>query len=201
MRTRFPALALSLAGVLAIVWTTTSGASAGRAAPLRVSESQRLYKVTGATAEELRKQMHELGPVDKNGNHGDAYTECRTAWSYDYNPSASGCALGSIDVTVTFVFTFPKWEKPSSATTGLAKKWDAFVRALTAHEDGHRAIALDTANDIMLALRKLPPASTCEDLGLAANGEGQRLLREGEGRQQSYDSITGHGVTQGARLR
>jgi predicted secreted Zn-dependent protease len=160
-----------------------------------------LTKVTGGTVDELRKQMRDLGPVDKSGRHRDAYPDWHVDWSYRYDRSAGGCSLGSMNVTLTVVFTFPQWAKSSDAPASLVEKWDAFIRALTAHEDGHKSIALGTANDILLALGRLRQASTCEDLARTPNGEGQRLLREGEERHLRYDATTDHGATQGARLR
>jgi predicted secreted Zn-dependent protease len=73
------------------------------------------------------------------------------------------------------------------------------VAALRVHEDGHKQIALDAANDAIARVRS-ETVATCKDLNVYAKSAVDAATSIGNRRDQQYDAATRHGATQGARF-
>lgn len=158
------------------------------------------YQVTGATVDELRAQMDQLGRTDEFGHHWDAYTEWRVNWSYPYSTTGNNCTTGPVQVQVEITFIFPQWNTPDSASQDLIDKWDAYVAALRLHEDGHRKIAIEAGCEILQAMNALSTYSSCSELEQAANAVGENILEQYRQQETTYDQNTNHGATQGAHF-
>jgi predicted secreted Zn-dependent protease len=158
------------------------------------------YKIVGVTANDLRRQMDQLGPVDPFGNRHDAYTEWYVTWSYPNSLENGHCSTGPISVTVTITVTFPYWESPPDASQELIDKWTTYVGALQTHEAGHQQIAVETGREIRQTLSALPAYHSCSELEQAADTAGQNILVQFREKEKFYDQTTKHGATQGARF-
>jgi predicted secreted Zn-dependent protease len=154
------------------------------------------YDVVGASADELRAQLDWRYPTGRQ----DAYTDWWVQWGYDYAQTASGCSVRSLSVTVDVTITFPHWTPPGDVSPELEEQWRAYLAALRVHEDGHKRIALEAANEIATALSSLPVYPSCAKLERDADATGQRILERYRQQELTYDRETEHGDTQGARF-
>jgi predicted secreted Zn-dependent protease len=159
------------------------------------------YKITGNSVQELKAHMNELGPVDKNKRHHDAYTTWYVTWNFDCGNFGSASRAERIRVKVEVKYIFPKWEPPGNAPAELVKKWNVYTAALQKHEDGHRDIGLQAAREILDKLESLPSALSCQEVGRAVNETGQKILNLHRQTEVKYDLETRHGATQGALLK
>lgn len=153
------------------------------------------YRVAGSTADELRVQMDRSRP----GNF-DAHTEWYVSWSYPYSEAEGSCTTGPVTISVNITFTLPQWNTPANASEDLVDRWNAYLAALQVHEDGHKGIGIEAANEILQAMNALPAYRFCEELKQAADAAGERVLSEYRQREAIYDQTTNHGATQGARF-
>lgn len=172
--------------------------SAGVATPppdLSVFVDTVYYRVAGSTADELRVQMDRSRP----GNF-DAHTEWYVSWSYPYSVAEGSCSTGLVTIRVNITFTLPQWNTPANASEDLVDRWNAYLAVLQVHEDGHKGIGIEAANEILQAMNALPAYRFCEELKQAADATGERVLSEYRQREAIYDQTTNHGVTQGARF-
>jgi predicted secreted Zn-dependent protease len=158
------------------------------------------YEIVGATADDLRRQMDQLGPVDALGNRHDAYTEWYVDWSYPNSLENDHCSTGPISVTVAITATFPHWETPPDASPELVDRWTTYTRALKTHEAGHQQIAIEAGREIRQTLKGLPAYLSCSELEQAADAAGQNILDQFREKEKTYDQTTNHGATQGARF-
>jgi predicted secreted Zn-dependent protease len=158
------------------------------------------YEIVGATTDDLRRQMDQLGPVDVFGNQHDAYTEWYVTWSYPNSLENGHCSTGPISVTVTITATFPHWEAPPDAPQELVDKWTTYMRALQTHEAGHQQIAIEAGREIRQTLSGLPAYPSCSELEQVADAAGQDILARFRQKERTYDQATNHGATQGARF-
>ena len=171
---------------------------ASAAAPrVRLSVDSVQYRVLGASANALRDQVRQLGPVDRFGRWA-ASTRWDLKWSYPYDRVDGGCRPGPVSVELVVTYTLPRWDVAADAPAELVERWDRYVAALTRHEDGHRDIAVDAANAIVGAIEALPAHATCRRLERAADTAARDLVERYRGLQIAYDHSTGHGTTQGA---
>jgi predicted secreted Zn-dependent protease len=174
---------------------------AGAAAPrVRLSVDSVHYRVLGTSANALREQMRQLGPTDRFGRWA-ASTRWDLKWSYPYDRADGGCRSGPVSVDLAVTFTLPRWDAPADAPAELVERWDRYVAALSHHEEGHRDIAVDAANEIAGTIEAVPAHATCRQFERAADTAARSVVERYRGLQIAYDDATGHGATQGAVLR
>jgi len=185
----------------AVAPTPAAANAAGAAAGTRVSTvgHEQYYDIDGASAGALRDQIHRLGPRDGSGRAGDALTIWSTEASYATSPSADGCALRNIQVTLELMLTLPRWTPPSTAAPRLLESWRTYLQHLKLHEAGHRAIAERTARALAATLAGLR-APTCDELWATASSTTERILADGRATNRAYDVDTKNGQTQGVVL-
>jgi predicted secreted Zn-dependent protease len=158
------------------------------------------YKIKGATANELRTQMDQLGPVDIFGHRHDMYTKWDAYWSYPYSQEEGGCTTGPIEVRTTITFTFPTWEPPPDTSAELVDQWNGYLKLGQLHEDGHKEIALEAGREILRALQAVTAHASCDLLEQEVDQKGQELLEQFRQKEVTYDQRTDHGATQGVRF-
>ena len=185
----------------AVAPTPAAANAAGAAAGTRMSivGHEQYYDIDGASAGALRDQIHRLGPRDGSGQAGDALTVWNIESNYVVAPSADGCALRNIQVTLDLTLTLPRWTPPSAAAPRLLESWRSYLQHLKLHEAGHRAIAEQNARALAAALTGLR-APTCQELTDSASRTAERILADGRARNRAYDIDTKHGQTQGVVL-
>lgn len=155
------------------------------------------YPIAGASAADLRAQMNALGPAE-GGKRFDGHTKWNVRWRYDYRSAAGSCAIARVTVDVSTTVRLPEWRDEAAAPADLRARWQRYLAALTAHENGHRDHGLAAAREVDATLAVLPPQPTCDALGAAANARGQDILRRYNERDLEYDRSSDHGRRQGA---
>jgi predicted secreted Zn-dependent protease len=78
------------------------------------------------------------------------------------------------------------------------EKWDRYLNNLITHENGHRDMVVDAANDLSRAVVQLSPAPTCADLDRNVRALFRKRMEIMNEDQREYDKTTKHGTTQGA---
>ncbi|UCF29272.1 MAG: DUF922 domain-containing protein [Chloroflexota bacterium] len=149
------------------------------------------YDIEGATEEELRAQLDELGPVDSSGYKGDALAEWTIFWTWP-GYGTENCDLSQAEVSYTVEVIFPLWTPPDDAPNNLVIKWFNYTYKLAKHEKGHVDYVAANYQIVLEAIKE----ATCETADAAAEAAVEPL-REFD---LEYDRQTGHGATQGARF-
>lgn len=157
------------------------------------------YRLEGDGLSEVRGAMRRVGPLD-GGRRQFAYTHVELGWSYPFERVDNGCRTGPIHVEVEVTQTMPEWAG-ASPNGAASREWSRFLHALHVHEDGHRAIGLDAARQILAQQRELGTYPSCEAVDAAANAVGDAALEAMRGRHREYDRATRHGEDIGALLR
>ena len=147
------------------------------------------YKVAGATAPQLLEQLTAFGPVSDEGYRGHALTRWWVSWRWPV-PADGSCRLEEAVVAQRITVTFPRWTPPATATPALIARWNAYARALAAHEQGHVDFVVAHVPAILAAIKE----ATCA----TANAAAERAAAAIDQHDRAYDAATGHGVTQGA---
>ncbi|MDX1660838.1 MAG: DUF922 domain-containing protein [Gemmatimonadota bacterium] len=155
-----------------------------------------LYEVAGSSVEEISASLDRAAPRIEGGRFRGT-TEWNVQWRFGYAPAGSGCSITELDVDLHVTTTVPRWSPPPDATRELVALWRSYRSALDAHEAGHRAFAVEAANEVARTLRGLRSAS-CVALPEEANARGHAVVERFRRAQRRYDRRTGHGRTQGA---
>ena len=125
------------------------------------------YEIRGETAEELRQAMNAQGIVWRDGKTYHAFTSWNVAWTFDRRPGRKGCYVDSVRTVVKVSHRFPRWKDRLFAPLDLQEKWNAYMKALKEHENGHKDIALRAASDIESSLTNLDPSPNCEKIRIS----------------------------------
>jgi len=176
-----------------------SAALARAAARAAISAREQYYDIDGSSAGALRNQIRRLGPKDESGTSQDALTVWNLEWGYGTVQRGDSCVLRNVKVTLDLSVTLPRWKPPATATPGLVKTWQSYLKAVRLHEAGHRAIAERNAREVMAALTPLR-GTNCDQLSGDATRLAEQIVADGRARNRAYDVQTKHGQTQGVEL-
>ncbi|MCJ7512080.1 MAG: DUF922 domain-containing Zn-dependent protease [Anaerolineales bacterium] len=167
---------------------------------LDLARWRRDYRVRGVTLDQLQASMALHRPTDEAGMKWDAVTTWDVRWTYPYVEQERVCQIGEPEVAVDISMQLPLWNPPREADPAQVEDWRRFIRALETHEEGHAQIAIAAACEVRHVLMDLPAQTHCDALELSADRVTQVVIYKYRGQEASYDSVTGHGETQGALL-
>jgi predicted secreted Zn-dependent protease len=169
-------------------------------APVGVRETRRYerYVIHGASTDALAAQMQALGPHDAD-EIAPAITRSDRKASLVYRNDGSGCRISDVTVALDVTIILPVWEIPRDASPALRAEWERFLGALERHELGHRAIALEGAEQLAQALERIHGRS-CDQLHTAAEYASRDEAAATRAAQIAYDDSTSHGIKQGTAL-
>jgi predicted secreted Zn-dependent protease len=148
------------------------------------------YAVGGTTPAQIRARLDARAPASPDGYQGDAFTRWSFRWSWP--GSGNGCRLGQATVKLQIVVSFPRWTHPKASSPEVAAAWARYARALARHEQGHVDFVVAHYPAVVRAIK----SATCATAGAAATKQLNVIRRH----DVSYDAVTQHGATQGARF-
>jgi predicted secreted Zn-dependent protease len=163
-----------------------------------VTEKYEYYEIRGGCEKDLHGQLCRNGFVWDDGKKYDSATNWDVKWDYGYDRTSQACSAESFKVTVEVVFHFPKWTRTNDAPPKLVEKWDAYMKNLSLHENGHRDLVVEAATGLSRSVALLPPASTCAELDREVRALCRERMQLLASDQNEYDAATDHGVSQGA---
>ena len=153
------------------------------------------YDIHGRTFEEVRADMHRLGPkVDGTTFVGETRSPMRWSWHME-TMGASSCSIRDVSVVVNAQITLPRWTAPPDTEPGLVAEWKRFIAALETHEAGHKDISAKAAHEIIEKLHSV--TGPCSTISARANDIAHAIVERAHEEQLAYDAETRHGYTQG----
>ena len=183
---------------ITLVWIWLLIACQPLAAEPVINESVHKYRISGLTADELRREMDRKGPAGVGGRRFDAYTAWWVNWNYRWWESSTECRLTAVTTRMRVSFTLPEWDQYDRGSLALKQQWDRYYRALYAHEKGHRDFGLRAAREIEQVIWNVGRRETCGQLEREANAAAQATLDHYIRLEKQYDIETAHGAATGA---
>lgn len=166
-----------------------------------VKETYEYYEIKGNSEDELRSELCRYGCKWKDGKTYDSVTNWHVKWDYDHDRSPEACSSGPFKVFVDITFRYPKWVRTDGAPRALSEKWDSYLKSLVEHENGHRDMAVEAAEELSRAVAGLPPAPTCAELDRRVRDLCHERMQRLDDDAKAYDAATQHGSAQGAVFR
>jgi predicted secreted Zn-dependent protease len=170
-------------------------AAATRTATVPENATTTYFDVRGVSAAALRAELTRLGPRE---NGFPAFGKYYASIRYNYTSRViAGVCEAAVRVDLTSTTTLPRWIDERSADLTLQRQWKDFLGRLTVHENGHRTIAIATANEMQRTMTGAR-ASSCAVLDSDLKARFNALLARSTADQTRYDADTSHGMKQGA---
>ncbi len=149
------------------------------------------YAVAGQTMQAVRQGIEALGPV-VNGQHFAGRTHYDIHYEYNVLGNSERCALADLHVRLDLRVLLPEFTEASGPT------FTDYMQGLTRHEDGHVRVDRHIASALRQAIRAVPPQPDCTAMQAAIRQAGKETLESGNALNVQYDTLTNHGLTQGA---
>lgn len=157
------------------------------------------YAVHARPDEPLRQAINAATPITVNGQRFHGYTRWNVRWTFRWWREASGrCTITEVTTRLHVELQLPELQR---ATPSQQAEFDRYLPALKQHEQGHVQFGRDAARAVDEGIAQLPAEAECATLERRANALGQRIVQDHVEREKRYDLDTGHGATQGAKLK
>ena len=164
---------------------------------ISVDSQLNYYLVYGNSSSEVRYNMNQNTNRPKPY---DAYTKWSVSWHYSWQLSNGRCKVSSANANVKIAMLLPKLSNLSDRPKALKEQWSAYITALKEHENGHREIGLNVANDTLQHILKTPPQTSCDALKTAINHVVAERVSASKNNDKIYDDATNHGLNEGAEF-
>lgn len=157
-------------------------ASAVTAATLPPDVKVEYYDVQGADQAALVQALNA-----RSGGH--AKSSWKLAYQYQPRREKGQCGVGKVTTQLELGMTLPRWTPPANAPADLPARWQKYVDALAAHENGRLDRARELQRSLPPALQELPLAADCNALDAAVleryESLQQQVRREADAQTQS----------------
>jgi predicted secreted Zn-dependent protease len=159
------------------------------------------YRIYGNTADDLRTQIKRCAPDAAGSADAEfaAQTDYSLTWQYSVVVNNTSCTLTDVKVGLHTAMALPVWQPTSAATPGLAGRWQTFANSLATHEQGHADIDKTYAAKLLSDLNNMSPVPCDAITADASTVVGADVLALNQA-NDTYDTATNHGATQGAVL-
>jgi predicted secreted Zn-dependent protease len=166
-----------------------------------VNDATAYYRVYGDTTAQIETQLRQCPALTRADSTFGAVTGGTLSWQYDWASTSAGtCTISTVRVGLHTNMLLPSWEPISTASTGLAARWDHLITNLAHHEEGHIDLYQQHAQQLVHNLQSLP-ATDCANIAAQAEATATAIIAAMTAANSTYDVHTHHGVSQGATLR
>ena len=164
-------------------------------------DSPATYQIYGNDAAAWRTQIRSCAPKSTSQTTAEftAETKYQLTWRYQTVENEGQCHISNASVGIHVSQVLPIWQPTTATPTTLITQWNAFVIALSAHENGHTALDIEYAQRLLNDLNNYP-ATPCDQFAQSVKQLTDTDVSELEQANDNYDSNTDHGATQGAIL-
>lgn len=156
------------------------------------------YRVEANNNQSLARQLTYTSPIRHDGKTFHAYTTWRVSWQYRWQVESNGdCRIAQVSTSLDTTIKLPRLE---GGSVQQQEQFQRYLTALNEHELGHHRIGRQAALEVDSQLQAMPAMSDCTRLVTAANKLAHQIVGRFKDDERTYDLVTIHGRTQGARL-
>jgi predicted secreted Zn-dependent protease len=168
--------------------------------PVEITRTDSTYDVHGSATDALLQSIHAYASANWTDPEAAGVTNVTLSAQMQCAEYSDGGAIQSAQVHLDLRVTLPHWVERDAASPDLQRRWDTFLVALRAHEEGHVAIARDYGEKLRAILLEARPQRSCPILGKKVQELNARFGKAERQDQLVYDEKTKHGALQGCLL-
>jgi predicted secreted Zn-dependent protease len=155
------------------------------------------YTVTGDTVEALWADVLARTPVAKNGKKHVAYTRWEVNWRFWWQDNGENCDINKVNTQLDVTYTLPRLESAATTPENVAERWNRYYAALFEHEQGHKDLGLQAAQEIEQQISNMGARTDCAMLERDANRIARDVIENYIHIEKEYDRTTNHGLNNG----
>ncbi|MER8467280.1 DUF922 domain-containing Zn-dependent protease [Mesorhizobium sp. M1396] len=96
--------------------------------------------------------------------------------------------MTSDDIVLKLRVTLPIWVDEARADPQVRAVWGTYYQDLKAHEEGHKAIAVDAADRINKITHQASAAGACDAFRQSLDSAARQIAEAAEGAQDEHDA-------------
>jgi len=172
---------LMLSGIAILV------CAAPASADVKVEVAQSTYELRGLSREAIHDDLHRVGKKDGDGViEGEVNDDL--GWKLKFVAEEGSCRVASDEITLKLSVTMPVWLDEASADQAVRTVWNSYYQDLKAHEDGHKTIAVDAAQQINKLTHGAKAVGPCKALEESLNTAARQIVDTAEKAQDKHDA-------------
>lgn len=129
------------------------------------------YDVQGADQAALVQALNARGT-------GHAKSSWKLSYQYQPRREKAMCGVGVVITQLDLAMTLPRWSPPAGTPLDLVERWEKYVNALMALENGRLEKARELDRALKPALQSLPLAADCNALDAAVTERYEALQQQ-----------------------
>jgi predicted secreted Zn-dependent protease len=157
----------------------------------------RYYAVAGCTADEIAASLRRTTTQSSAGRYEVGITNSTTRYSYKYEESGGQCRLKGASISSDITVTLPDLPNTQGISPNTLARWNAFMTAIRAHEQGHVDIVLKSAGVMKATFEGTTQVLPCQQLEATLKGSVQRETDVANAANEAFDARTNHGANEG----
>ncbi len=173
--------AVMLSGIAILV------CAAPAAADVKVEVTQSTYELRGLSREAIHDDLHRVGKKDGDGVI-EGEVDDDLAWKLKFAAEDNSCRVVSDDIALKLSVTMPIWVDEARADEAVRAVWNSYYGELKTHEDGHKTIAVDAAEQINKITHGAKAAGPCNALEESLNTTARQIVEAAEKAQDKHDA-------------
>lgn len=156
------------------------------------------YRVEAGRNQSLARALSHTSPIRQHGQIFHAYTTWRVSWQFRWQQDTGGaCRIAGVSTSLDSTIKLPRLD---GGSTSQQERFQRYLHALREHELGHHRIGRQAAQEVDQRPKGMPAMPDCARLVAAANRLAHHIVERHKDEERTYDLVTVHGRTQGARL-
>lgn len=155
-------------------------AVSGCAKKVVVKTETELYRVEGATHEEVRVSLYRKRPLTRH----DAMAVWKFRVKFGHAKDSTGCRASDTKVTAFLTLVRPRWNSPKGASAQLRADWNRYTDELVKRHKKRRAIIGRFARKLYAQTRRLLQPD-CDALDRKAGNLEQLLYTQHNAEQEA----------------
>ncbi len=167
----------------------------------KISFKNKIYKVRGSSIKDIKNSIgNSRKNSTNNADNFDASTKYSMTWKYYLKADAYGCKAQQADVSISITHEMPHLVTANMLSSEDRDNWYSYYKSLMNHELGHAELGIAAANEIEWEINNMLPQQNCDMVVAYIEKTAKNIIEKYDNQNIVYDSVTDHGVRQGAVL-
>ena len=156
-------------------------------ADVKLQETYSTYQLRGLSRQAIHNDLHRVAKRDADGiiegevaDHWD--------WNFKFAAIGDSCQVTSDEIVLKLKILLPTWVDDARADPATRKAWNRYFQELKAHEDGHKAIALEAAKQVNKLTHGATAPGSCTALERSLNRAAKQIVESSEKAQDQHEA-------------
>ena len=145
------------------------------------------YQLRGLSRQAIHKDLHRVAKRASDGIvEGEVSDDWH--WNFQFESAENSCRVSSDEIVLKLNILLPTWADEERADQAVRTAWDSYFQELKAHEDGHKTIAVDAAEQVSKLTHGATAPGSCTALEQSLNRAAKQIVENSEKAQDQLDA-------------